>query len=144
MESGDRATTTRERLGGRPLVAGQLEIRFQSLGGCLIVRAAGELDVANAPTIRDHLIGRLELGETNMILDLSRVTIADTTGAGAVLTAGHETKASGGVLRVAGAQQAVRRTLRALDTAGVVVLYDDVSDALEAALSDTQVSRPTR
>jgi anti-sigma B factor antagonist len=136
--------TTRERLGGRSQVTGQLEIRFQSLGGCLIVRAAGELDVANAPAMRDQLIGHLDLGETNLILDLSRVTIADATGAGAVLTAGHETKVSGGVLRVAGAQQAVRRTLRALDTAGVVVLHDDVSDALEAALADAQASGQTR
>ncbi|HEU0213795.1 MAG TPA: STAS domain-containing protein [Jiangellaceae bacterium] len=125
-------------------MTGQLEIRFQGLGGCLIVRVAGELDAVSAPTIRDHLIGHLDLGATNLILDLSRVTIADTAGAGAVLTAGHETKASGGVLRVAGAQHAVRRALRALDTAGVVVLHDDVSDALEAALEDAQASRPTR
>lgn len=125
-------------------MTGQLEIRFQGLGGCVIVRAAGELDAASAPTVRDHLIGHLDRGEINLILDLSRVTIADPTGASAVLTAGHEAKASGGVLRVAGAQHAVRRALRALDTAAVVVLHDDVSDALEAALEDVQASRPTR
>jgi anti-sigma B factor antagonist len=125
-------------------VTGQLEIRFQSLGGCLIVRAAGELDAANAPAVRDHLIGRLKLGETAVILDLSRVTIADTAGVGAVLAAGHEMRASGGLLRVAGAQPAVRRIFRVIDAAGVVVLHDDVSDALEAALEDAQAPRPTR
>jgi anti-anti-sigma factor len=122
-------------------VTGQLEIRFQSLGGCLIVRAAGELDVASAPSVRDHLIGHLSLGETALIVDLSRVTTADTTGLGAVLAAGHETRESGGVLRVAGARPAVRQTLKAIDAAGVLVLHDDVSDALEAALEDAQASR---
>jgi anti-sigma B factor antagonist len=125
-------------------VTGQLEIRFQSLGRCLIVRAAGELDVASAPTVRDHLIGHLCLGETSLIVDLSRVTVADTTGLSAVLAAGHETRDSGGVLRVAGARPAVRRTLKAIDPAGVLVLHDDVSDALEAALEDAQASRPSR
>jgi anti-sigma B factor antagonist len=125
-------------------VTGQLEIRFQSLGRCLIVRAAGELDVASAPTVRDHLIGHLCLGETSLIVDLSRVTVADTTGLSAVLAAGHETRDAGGVLRVAGARPAVRRTLKAIDPAGVLVLHDDVSDALEAALEDAQASRPSR
>jgi anti-sigma B factor antagonist len=125
-------------------VTGQLEIRFQSLGRCLIVRAAGELDVASAPTVRDHLIGHLCLGETSLIVDLSRVTVADTTGLSAVLAAGHETRDAGGVLRVAGARPAVRRTLKAIDAAGVLVLHDDVSDALEAALEDAQASRPSR
>ena len=125
-------------------MTGQLEIRFQSLGRCLIVRAAGELDVASAPTVRDHLIGHLCLGETSLIVDLSRVTVADTTGLSAVLAAGPETRDAGGVLRVAGARPAVRRTLKAIDAAGVLVLHDDVSDALEAALEDAQASRPSR
>jgi len=125
-------------------VTGQLEIRFQSLGGCLIVRAAGELDVASAPSVRDHLIGHLSLGDTALIVDLSRVTMADTTGVSALLAAGHETRESGGVLRVAGAQPAVRQELRAIDAAGVLVLHDDVSDALEAALEDAQASRSSR
>jgi hypothetical protein len=38
----------------------------------------------------------------------------------------------------------VRRTLKAIDPAGVLVLHDDVSDALEAALEDAQASRPSR
>ncbi|HET6729115.1 MAG TPA: STAS domain-containing protein [Jiangellaceae bacterium] len=125
-------------------MTGQLEIRVQSLGGCLIVRAAGELDVVSASSVRDQLIGYLNLGETALIVDLSRVTMADTTGLSAVLEAGHETSASGGVLRVAGAQSVVRRTLRAIDVARVLVLHDDVSDALEAALGDAQASRPSR
>lgn len=125
-------------------MTGQLEIRVQSLGGCLIVRAAGELDVVSASSVRDHLIGYLNLGETALIVDLSRVTMADTTGLSAVLEAGHETSDSGGVLRVAGAQSAVRRALKAIDVACVLVLHDDVSDALEAALEDAQASRPSR
>lgn len=122
----------------------QLEVRDQSLGGCLIVRAAGELDGVSASTVRDHLIGHLSLGETNLIVDLSRVSMADTNGLCAVLAAGHETRASGGVLRVAGTRPTVRRTLRDIDVGGVLVLHSDVSDALESALEGPQASRPVR
>jgi hypothetical protein len=38
----------------------------------------------------------------------------------------------------------VRQTLKAIDAAGVLVLHDDVSDALEAALEDAQASRSSR
>ena len=34
--------------------------------------------------------------------------------------------------------------LKAIDVARVLVLHDDVSDALEAALEDAQASRPSR
>ncbi|MGH8825716.1 MAG: STAS domain-containing protein [Jiangellaceae bacterium] len=125
-------------------MTGQLDVRFQSLGECMIIRAAGELDGASAPLVRDHLIGHLSVGENTLVVDLSRVTVADAGGLSAVLAAGHEARASGGVLRVAGAQPALRRTLRAADSAGVVVLHDDVSDALEAAMEDAQASRSAR
>jgi hypothetical protein len=38
----------------------------------------------------------------------------------------------------------VRRALKAIDVACVLVLHDDVSDALEAALEAAQASRPSR
>ncbi len=119
-------------------MTGQLEVRFQNLGGCLIVRAAGEVDAASAPLLRDELIGQLSLGETSVIIDLSRVTTADSSGLSAVLAAGHEARASGRTLRVAGAQPAWRRVLRATDPDAVLVLHDDVSDALEAAMEAAQ------
>jgi len=125
-------------------VTGQLEIRFQNIGGCLIVRAAGEADATSAPLLRDQLIGQLSLGEASVIIDLSRVTTADSTGLSAVLAAGHEARASGGTLRVAGARPAWRRVLRATDPAAVLVLHDDVTDALEAAIEDAQASRSAR
>lgn len=111
-----------------------LEVRNQTLGGCLIVRVAGELDQAGAPVLRDHVLGHLALGHTNIVVDLTRVSFVDSAGVGVLLVAHHEATADGGRTRFAGVQDSVRQVLELTQVDRVLELHDDVSDALEAAM----------
>ena len=112
----------------------ELEVRNQTLGGCLIVRVAGELDVATAPLLREHIIGQLGLGQTKMVIDMSRVPFVDSTGLSGLIVAHHEAKARGGSVRLACAHRSVLRVFEITRMDRLFELYDDVCDALEAAM----------
>jgi anti-sigma B factor antagonist len=112
----------------------ELDVRTQTLGGCLIVRVVGELDVATAPVLREHILGQLALGQTRIVIDMSRVPFVDSTGLGALIVAHDEATARGGSVRLACARRSVLRVFEITRTDRLFELYDDVCDALEAAM----------
>ena len=113
---------------------GELEVRNQTLGGCLIVRVVGELDLATAPVLREHILGQLALGQTRIVIDMSRVPFVDSTGLSALIVAHHEATARGGSVRLACAHRSVLRVIQITRVDRLFELYDDVCDALEAAM----------
>ena len=112
----------------------ELEVRNQALGGCLIVRVVGELDVATAPVLREHILGQLASGQTRIVIELSQVPFLDSTGLSGLIVAHHEAKARGGSLRLACVQPWVLRVLEITRMDRLFELYDDVCGALEAAM----------
>jgi anti-anti-sigma factor len=113
---------------------GELDVRNQTLGGCLIVRVAGGLDVATAPSLHEHILGQLALGKTKIVIDMSRVPFVDSTGLSALIVVHHEATARGGSVRLACAHRSVLRVIQITRLDRLFELYDDVCDALEAAM----------
>jgi anti-sigma B factor antagonist len=113
---------------------GELEVRNQTLGGCLIVRVAGELDVTTAPSLREHILGQLAPGKTKIVIDMSRVPFVDSTGLSTLIVVHHEATARGGSVRLACAPRSVLRVIQITRLDRLFELYDDVCDALEAAM----------
>lgn len=118
----------------REAVPALVQIRYQNLGGCLIVRVAGEVGPQAAPFLRDSLIAKVAEGNARLVVDLSRVPSMDVAGLPALLAAQHEAEASGGSLRVVGVQPPVRKVLHGNVRRGGLVVDDEMSDALEATM----------
>ena len=123
---------------------GQVEVRYQSLGECLIVRVAGDVDSSGAQILRDSLIAKVSAREARMVVDLSRVGGMDPTGISALLAGQQEAEASGGSLRVVGVGPSVRTALETTDKADALMVDDDLSDALEATMEAAKVARMSR
>jgi anti-sigma B factor antagonist len=77
-------TQQRERL----VMDDIFQVTVEERGGVPVVRAAGEVDVSTAPTLRERLVDLPE-GTPRAIVDLSEVTFLDSTGLG-VLVAGQK------------------------------------------------------
>jgi anti-sigma B factor antagonist len=60
---------------------------IQERDGAVIVELAGELDLYNAHTVRDALLGQAEKNPARLVVDLSRVTFIDSTGLGVLIEA---------------------------------------------------------
>lgn len=76
-----------------------------------IVHVAGELDIANAPLLEQYLLGFLDDGVREVLLDLSDLTYTDSIGIKTLLTAASMCERDGGSLRIIRISRAVARIL---------------------------------
>lgn len=111
----------------------KLDFTTQDLGGCTIARLSGEIDMSNAERVRNLLSA--SIGQGSVVVDLSQVRFMDSAGLSAVIVAYRHGQPRH-ALRLAGAQGAVRRVLEISQLDIVLEHYDDVGDAVEAALSE--------
>lgn len=89
-------------------------------GAWTVVRARGELDLANAPRLRTELLSVLGPGNPNpnLAIDLSLVDLIDSTGLGVLIGALRRARQSGARLVLCGLTPPVQATfsLTGLDT----------------------------
>jgi anti-sigma B factor antagonist len=116
-----------------PVVSSRLRLRTRAVDGCLVVEVGGEVDMTSAPTLRDHLLDHIGLGESCVVVDLSGVEFMDSTGLSALVVAYRQAGEIGSSVVVAGAQPAVRRVLEITQLDVLLEHQDDVADAVAAA-----------
>lgn len=81
------------------------------VGAHTIVEVTGEIDVASAPVLRDRLLGLLNRGAEDLVVDLRGVTFIDSTGVGSLLRVYHRQTLLGGSVHFVADQPAVLRVL---------------------------------
>ena len=88
-----------------------LSLSARTERGHVIATLRGELDVASAPTLREQLLGLLRPAASRLIIDLSAVSYADTSGLTVLVGTGHRAGLLGGYLRLAAPSPEVARAL---------------------------------
>jgi anti-sigma B factor antagonist len=122
MDATDDPNTT--RLHEHP-VAG-----IEEQGGAVIVRLVGELDLYNAPTLREELTHVCAAGPERVVVDLAEVEFVDSTTLGVLIEARSRLANKRGFLLAAPG----RETARALQISGLD-RHLSVHDTVEAALA---------
>ena len=56
------------------------EMRFEALGGVLLARLRGEVDLSNVPSVREQLLAAIPNTATAVVLDLSETDYLDSSG----------------------------------------------------------------
>ncbi|WP_432824961.1 STAS domain-containing protein [Dactylosporangium sp. CA-092794] len=105
-----------------------MSFTIDTVGGHGLVRAEGELDVANAPQLREAVTAALD-GHRTLIVDLSAVTFLDSVTLGVLIGAYNRTRETGGRLAVVCPDERVRRLFRITALDKVFALYDTVDAA---------------
>lgn len=77
-----------------------LEIETTAVGEYRTVLIEGELDIYSAPQLKLHLSSLIIEGESNILLDLTRVTFLDSTGLGVIVGTYKRLHSVGGQLRI--------------------------------------------
>src|ERR1700683_1439360 len=88
-----------------------LDLSAQSEGGITIAELAGELDIANAPALREELLSFLRPGSSRLVIDLSKVSFCDATGLAALVSTARRAGLLGGFLRLAAVSPQVAQVL---------------------------------
>jgi anti-sigma B factor antagonist len=107
------------------------EFRIEEHGGgsVPIVAVTGEIDVATAPQLREHLQLVVARGETTIVLDLLGVTFLDSTALGVLVGALKRCRDLGGDLHVVVSDPRIVKIFEITGLTGVFTL----ADSLEAA-----------
>lgn len=100
----------------------------ESLGGSVILRLAGELDLYNAEDVRGALAQAVESDPKKIVIDMSEVQFVDSTALGVLIEA--RSKLGRSDLVLAGPQLETRRTLQVSGLDRHLPVHDSVDDAL--------------
>jgi anti-sigma B factor antagonist len=91
--------------------APSLAFSAPAAGGITIAGLSGELDIACAPALREHLLGLLSPGSSRLVIDLSKVSHCDASGLAVLIGTGRRARFLGGFLRLAAISPQVDRGL---------------------------------
>lgn len=98
-------------------------------GGAVVVQLAGELDLYNAPMVREALFAALESQPQRLVIDLHEVAFVDSTALGVLLeTRSRLAERDNFVLAAPGAE--TRRTLQVCGLDRQIAVADSVAAAL--------------
>ena len=88
-----------------------LDVSTRSVDGITIADLAGELDIASAPALREQLLSLLRPGSSRLFIDLSRVSLCDTSGLAVLVGISRRARLLGGFLRLAAVSPQADRVL---------------------------------
>lgn len=119
--------------GGVPEPARAGVVSTQRLGGCVIVRLAGEFDIADALPLQRTLCDLV--ASDDVVVDLSRTDLSAATTLRALTVAHDEAARRRTSVHVTGARGALRRLLRRSQLDARLNYYEHLADAVESALA---------
>jgi anti-sigma B factor antagonist len=101
------------------------------VGNKSIAAISGEIDVYTAPELREKLVGLVDSGATDIVVDMGQVGFCDSTGLGALVAALNYARDRDTVLSLAAAQERVLKVLRITGLDQVFTVYPSVAAATE-------------
>lgn len=107
-----------------------MTINFDSRGGADIARLPETLVLANAGRVRDALQERIASDGTRLVLDLSRVEFADSSGLGAILACVNSARRRGGDVALLSPTPRVRALIELTRLDDVVAVVTDEATAI--------------
>ncbi|HZV76505.1 MAG TPA: STAS domain-containing protein [Candidatus Babeliales bacterium] len=99
------------------------------LGGTLVFKLRGSLDLATAPTVRAALNEASEKGSHDLIVDLKQLDFLDSTGLGVLIGAYRRAVERGGKLRLVISDGPIARLLNVTGLMAVFAVYHSTEDA---------------
>jgi anti-sigma B factor antagonist len=116
---------------GLPVPAPPFHVGVSRSDGRVVIGVEGELDLATAPQLRDSLVALSEEGQTQVVLDLTRLSFIDSTGLSVLVMALNRARADGGSVLLRNPSQSV---LRILEITGLVLVFTiENKDAVPSA-----------
>ncbi|MBL8020669.1 MAG: STAS domain-containing protein [Leptospirales bacterium] len=109
-----------------------MEMLAEERENAVIVRLAGEIDLYNAPDLRQLLSEQIRKGNTRIVLDMNRISYVDSSGLGVLISATTEATKRGGGLKLVSLSQNVRAVIDLVRLNAMFPVYSSENDAMSA------------
>jgi anti-anti-sigma factor len=100
--------------------------------GVKVVQLRGPIDVSSAMQLRDLLGHQIDSPAARVLLDMSEVTLIDSSGIGILVTAHRRAAGQGAAFALAGANASVGRVFELTRTNKLLQIHPTVDEALAA------------
>lgn len=101
-------------------------------GNAVIVELHGRMAMGEVDDFRAKWSEAMATGSKELIINLARVTMMDSSGIGTMIRCHSAMNATGGTIRVVGANTTVRQAFKVTRLDKVFAFYDDEAAALAA------------
>ena len=98
-----------------------LRLQAGERDGSALLEVGGTVDYDTAPQLREALLGIIDSGRRQVVVDLAGVEFMDSTGLGVLVLALKRLRDAQGQLRLTGAQV---RPMKLFETTGLVQIFD--------------------
>jgi anti-sigma B factor antagonist len=106
-----------------------LDLSTRRNGDVTVVAVVGSVDAVTTPRLAEALEAELEVGNHDLVVDLSDVDYMSSAGLRAVLATVKRARAAGGDLRLAAVQPAVFKVFELSGFTSIVRFFDHADDA---------------
>jgi anti-sigma B factor antagonist len=107
-------------------------ISEQRRGGLSVITPQGEIDVATAPGLRDHLDKVIGRGSGPVVVDLTSVTFIDSTGLGVLIGAQKHCDEAERELRIVITDPRIRKVFEITGLTDHFAIHDSLEPALRS------------
>lgn len=104
-------------------------VESKARGDWIVVTVKGEVDVYTAPKLKDELLGLIEEGKNQIVVDLEGVEFMDSSGLGVLVGALRRLKEREGTLALVCTKGPVLRILSITGLNKVFPVYQSVDEA---------------
>jgi anti-anti-sigma factor len=109
-----------------------VEHEITEQGGVKVVHLHGPIDVSRAMELRDLLGAQIDSAAARVLLDLSDVTLIDSSGIGILVTAHRRADGQGARFALAGATGTVARVFEMTRTNKLLAIHGTVEEGVAA------------
>jgi len=114
----------------------EIGLRIYEANGAKIVEANGDIELHNAPRLREELKAICEIKHVCCVIDMSKVPFIDSTGVGVLVGALKRAREHGGTLTLACPQPRVRRVFEITGLLKALPIFDSLDEATGACRLD--------
>ncbi|HSV97613.1 MAG TPA: STAS domain-containing protein [Spirochaetota bacterium] len=109
-----------------------MDITKRTKGEVVLLDIAGEIDLYNAPEIKDIVSKLIEEQRYNVIINLEKVSYIDSSGIGALISSLSNLKKYQGGLKIINVYASVRKVFELTKLTSFFDIFDTEEDALES------------
>ncbi|HEY0075944.1 MAG TPA: STAS domain-containing protein [Abditibacteriaceae bacterium] len=115
-----------------------LQVNSENVGDVTVLACTGEVDLGNAPQLREALASVFNEAKPRLLLDLSGVGFMDSTGIGIMVNALNLVREKNGACAFCGLQPRVHRILQIAGLLNALPLHDTRAGALLTLSGNTK------
>ena len=102
----------------------------RATGSWQVLPISGDVDLASAPSLREHLTEITEAAPAFVVIDMADLEFIDSTGLGVLVGTLRRVRAAGGDVRLARARTGIARVFAVTGLDRVFSLYPSLDDAM--------------